>query len=189
MANSKRRKGKGKFVMIEKYMFDSDAWMALSCVDRCLYLEFLKRYDGFNNGRIGFSCREAVALLRIGKSTASRSFKNLEDKGFIEVTKRSGFNIKGRVSNEHRLTEYKCDITGELPTKKFVHWRPDEKSTVPPQVRTVPSQVRKRQKAVPKPPHSPTTGTVKPKNEVSQSHHRYTYRYTIQEGDDGQPTV
>jgi len=184
MANRKKRKGQSKHIRIDGYMYRCVAWNSLSCLDQCLYLQFLWKYDGFNNGRIGFACREAAELFRVGKTTAARSFQNLEDKGFIVVTKRSGFNVKGRASTEYRLTEYKCDITGKLPTKEFTKWRPHEKSTVPPQVRTVPPQVQDTRKTVPNPPHSPTTGTVKPKNTISQSHHRDTYRYTIRETDD-----
>lgn len=185
---SRKRKGKTKFVKLDRYLYRSDAWQDLSCVDRCLYLLLLDRYDGTNNGRIGLGCRDASLELNVSKNTANRSFQSLEDHGFIRTTKRSGFNVKDRVTNEYRLTEYGCDVTGELPTKDFMKWAPEEKSTVPPEGHTVPPEGQTKQKTVPKPPHGPSHGTVKPKIGVSRSHHRYTYRYTIQGSDNAQPT-
>ena len=53
------------------------------------------------------------------------------------MMKRSGFNVKNRAATEWRLTEYQCDVTGQLATKDFMRWTPEEKNTVRPQGHTV----------------------------------------------------
>lgn len=140
MSNRNKRKGRAKFVMIDGYVWRTAAWQALSNDDKGVYLELKWRYDGVNNGRIGLGEREAAAALRIGRDTVRRSFTSLSEKGFVAKAKPSGFNVKNRAATEWRLTEYKCDVTGELPTKEFARWSP-EKSTGAPQVHTGAPQV------------------------------------------------
>ncbi|MGV0910342.1 hypothetical protein [Martelella sp. FOR1707] len=137
MSNIRKRKGKSKFMVIERYFWRSVAWDSLTPIEQMGYLRIKWRYDGLNNGRIGCSCRELAEELKCSKDTANRVFKMLEERGFIEVAKPSGFSRKNRVSTEWRLAEYPCDVTGELATKKFARWTPEEKTTVRPQGRTV----------------------------------------------------
>lgn len=135
-----KRKGGPKHVRLYEWLLRSSAWQSLDPVARQLYVELKRRYDGLNNGRIGFGCREAAEALNIGKDTANRAFVKLEDRGFIAVTRRAGFNVKNRVATEWLLTEYPNDINGDLASRDFMKWRPSEKSTVAPQATTVASQ-------------------------------------------------
>ncbi|MBB3913872.1 hypothetical protein [Rhizobium fabae] len=139
MSSRFKRKGKSKFLMIDGYVMRSAAWAALTANDKAVYLELKWRHDGLNNGRIGLSAREAAAAIgAASKDTGNRSLDNLREKGFIAISKLSGFNVKSRVSTEWRLTEYACSVTGELPTKDFMRWNPpEEKTTVRPQGHTV----------------------------------------------------
>lgn len=138
MSSRHKRKGKPKFLMIEGYVVKSAAWKALTANDKAVYLGLKWKYDAFNNGRIAMGCREAAEVIgNASKDTGKRSLDNLQAKGFITLTKPSGFNMKNRAATEWRLTEYKCDVTGELPTKAFMRWTPDEKNTVRPQGHTV----------------------------------------------------
>jgi DNA-binding transcriptional regulator YhcF (GntR family) len=138
MARSRyKRKGKSKFIMIDGYIMRSAAWKALTANERASYLEVKWRYDGLNNGRIGLGCRELAEAIGVSKDTAKRSLDNLQAKGFIAMMKRSGFNVKNRAATEWRLTEYKCDVTGQLSTKDFMRWTAEEKNTVRPQGHTV----------------------------------------------------
>lgn len=146
MSSRLKRGGKGggpKHVRLYEWMLRSAAWHDLSPVERQLYVEVKRKYDGLNNGRIALGCREAAEALRIGKGTASRAFRKLEANGFIVQMKAGGFNMKTRDgrTTEWLLTEYPCDVTGELARKTFMKWRPDEFLAVPFQTLTVPSQV------------------------------------------------
>jgi hypothetical protein len=117
----------GPYVTLREYMFKSPAWGSLDCVARCLYIEIARRYRGpnSNNGKIPYSVREAAAALRISKDTANRAMVALQDRGFLKITKDSGFNIKGRVSREWLLTEFSDDRTGKHvpPSKEFMVWK------------------------------------------------------------------
>lgn len=143
MSNKHKRKGKSKFIMIDGYVKRSAAWKALTPNARAVYIELKWRYDGTNNGRIGLGERELAAELNTGRETARRALSELIEKGFVTKTKLSGFNVKHRAATEWRLTEYLCDLTGELPTKTFMRWQPCEKNTGASQVHTGASQVHK----------------------------------------------
>lgn len=113
------------FLALERYIKASPAWQSLSLAARCAYLEFLDIYDGRNNGRLGMSANSLAHRLPIGRATAHRAILELEAKGFIEAVRRGAFNIKLglRRATEWRLTRYRCDLTNELPSKKFMRWQ------------------------------------------------------------------
>ncbi len=129
-----------RHVRLYHWLMDTPAWHSLDAVARAVYVHIASRYagPGSNNGRIPYSVREAAAELHIGKSTASRALQRLEERGFLVATQRGGFNCKIRHSSEWRLTEFGCDVTGELATKDFAKWGREKQNAVPPGNRTVP---------------------------------------------------
>lgn len=146
MANKPRRKKKGaKFIMLESYMINSPAWRDLSGDEVLTYLEMKWRYDGSNNGKIVMSCRDVGNLLKKSKNTGNKVLNGLDKHGFIKRTVPSAFNVKYRLANEWRLTEYRCDVSGNLPSRDFTRW-PQEKNTVTSQGQGVPSQGQYRAK-------------------------------------------
>ena len=115
MAKYSKNKGRGKrqsFVMLRYDIMDSPAWRSLSPNARCVWLEIMRRYNGYNNGDIPLSCREAGELCRISKGTAGRALKDLQDKGFIKIGTFAGFQNKHRVSTRWEVTHERC---GEKP--------------------------------------------------------------------------
>jgi hypothetical protein len=110
-------------------MLASAAWQALDGNGRALYVELARRYRGpnSNNGKIPCGVREAAKALNVGRSTAQRCFGRLIEVGFIKVSKRSGFSMKGRVSTEWLLTEFPDDTARVFTpaTKEFMKWTPD----------------------------------------------------------------
>jgi hypothetical protein len=107
-------------------MLASAAWQALCGNSRALYVELARRYRGpnSNNGKIPYSVREAAKALNVGRNTAQRCFEQLVKLGFIKVSKRSGFSMKGRVATEWLLTEFPDDTASvpTLATKDFMKW-------------------------------------------------------------------
>lgn len=128
MSNNFKRKGKQKFIMIDSYVKRCAAWRALTPIERSAYIEVKWRYDGLNNGRIGLGCRELADEINMSRNTADRALDALAEKGFIAKSKASAFNVKNRAVTEWRLTEYKCDVTGQLPSKEFMRWEPTIKT-------------------------------------------------------------
>ena len=118
----------------------TDAWRSLDATARAIYVEMASRYGGTgsNNGRLPYAVREAAVSLRIGKTTAARALKELQDRGFIVPTTKGAFSLKRRHATEWRLTEFPCDVTHALPTKEFSRWSPEMQNAVPPQTSKVP---------------------------------------------------
>lgn len=124
-------------------MLRSLSWRALDPVARATYLELAQIYNGSNNGRLFLSSRILADRLRISKDTAARKLKILQDHGLIELAKPAAFNIKARHSAEYRLTAFRCDVTGRLPSKAFMYWSA-QNSNDGPITRTDRSDVRDR---------------------------------------------
>jgi hypothetical protein len=114
--------GKAKrrsFVMIMNAMFDSDSWRYMSPTGRALYMEIRRKYNGYNNGEIGFSCRQAGEVLGCTKNTASKAFLELIIHGFIKPAKTASFSM--RHSREWTLT---CEaVAKHAPTNEWKNWQ------------------------------------------------------------------
>ena len=66
-----RSKKRGQYVPITHNMARSDAWRSLSGAATKVYIELRARHNGYNNGDISLSYREASDLLTIGKSSVA----------------------------------------------------------------------------------------------------------------------
>lgn len=128
-----RSTGAPRYVALYHWFMRTDAWHALDTVSKCAYVEMAGRYagPGSNNGRIPFSVREMANALRVSKATASRALQRLQELGFIALTKQGAFSVKVRQATEWRLTEFGCDVTGQLATKDFTRW--EKQNTVSPE--------------------------------------------------------
>ena len=120
---------KRSFVMLERYMIASAAWRSLSGEAIAAFVELSNRYNGTNNGRLHLSSRELAVIRRYSRVTGTRAMSELLRKGFIEMVKASGFNVKDRrrQAAEYRLTMHHCDVTRAPPSKAFMQWQPPEK--------------------------------------------------------------
>jgi hypothetical protein len=74
------------------------------------------------------SARRLARFMPCDKATASRALRELEDAGFIETMKVGTFTRKDRLASEYRLCIYTCDVTGDLPNRKWngLRWKPAE---------------------------------------------------------------
>ena len=117
--SKRRKKGSGtQFVAIFYPMAKSDAWRSLSGQAVKVFIELHSRYNGGNNGDLSLSLDEAARMLRIGKGTAQRAFRELEEKGFIVVNKRGTWY--GRRATTYRVT---CKPHGPSnPTNEWKYW-------------------------------------------------------------------
>jgi hypothetical protein len=128
-----KKKKEARHLRLYHWFLRSGAWQSLSPNARALYVEMVARYNGSNNGRIHMSVREGADLLRIGKNAAATALVQLQERGFIVVTRRGGFNLRHRdqMATEWRLTEFCCDLTNSFATKDFMKWVPNSHFTVP----------------------------------------------------------
>jgi len=126
--NAKGRSvGKHPFVMLSHFAFDCPAYRTLKPGPRALLWEFIRKYNGANNGRIGFSQRDMSASINVAdRETVAGYVRQLEERGFIEARKRGGFNVKVA---DRRATEWLLSMfaLGDVAaTKDFMRWRPAE---------------------------------------------------------------
>jgi DNA-binding transcriptional regulator YhcF (GntR family) len=117
-------------VRLYRWLLDSPAYLSLSCPARAVLVEIVRCYDGFNNGRVGLSVRKAAERCKIAPGTAKRAFEELQDRGFIECVTKGAFSRKTQHASEWRLTFWKCDVTGELASKKFMRWGREKQNAV-----------------------------------------------------------
>ena len=166
---SKHRKKTGpRFIQLFYFVMDTAAWKDLTAVERAIYVEITRRYNGTNNGKISLSAREIASELKISKVTAARALRTLQQHGFIVVEKRGAFHCKIRHASEYRLTLYDSDIAtnyqDKLATKEFLRW-PEIQITVPvvrPTGRVMgPNGARSGTVSSKNTPDGPSTDTVK----------------------------
>ena len=122
-----------RYVMMYHWIMETPAWKSLDGNARAIYLEMARRYagPGSTNGKIAYSARQAAENLHISKDTANRALNALQDRGFIVVVTKGAFSRKNPHATEWRLTEFDCDVTGNLATKDFAQWSPEPSSTGP----------------------------------------------------------
>ena len=121
---SGRSSGGPPFVQLYRYLLDSAAWLSLSPYARTVFVVLLQCYNGRNNGRLCLSQRDAARLGGMAEGTARKALGELQDRGFIELATPGSFTTKVRHAAEWRVTAYPDDVTGELPSKAFMSWRP-----------------------------------------------------------------
>jgi DNA-binding transcriptional regulator YhcF (GntR family) len=129
---TKRRKRSGgpRFVQLFHWMLDLPVWRSLSPRAVVAYLELARRYNGSNNGTLHLSVRELARAWNWSKASAARAIEELVDKGFIEITRNGGFNLKDRKrqATEYRLTVLFCDLTRQSASKTFTKWKPTDET-------------------------------------------------------------
>jgi DNA-binding transcriptional regulator YhcF (GntR family) len=108
-------------------MVDLPVWHSLSPRAVVAYLELARRFNGTNNGTLHLSVRELARAWNWSTASAARAIEELVDKGFIEITCNSGFNLKDRKrqATEYRLTVLFCDLTRQPASKTFTKWKPE----------------------------------------------------------------
>lgn len=117
-------------VRLYRWMLDSPAYLSLSCAARAVLIEIARGHDGMNNGRLGLSVRRASERCNIARGTAQRTFLELQERGFIDCMTKGAFSRKVLHATEWRLTWWPCDVTGELPSKKFMSWGREKQNAV-----------------------------------------------------------
>ena len=90
-------------------VWDSDAIRDCDPSSRVIFMEILRRFNGYNNGKISLSVREAADKANISIGTANKKIRRLVEVGLIKITRDSGFNMKGRTAREFEITFHKVN--------------------------------------------------------------------------------
>jgi hypothetical protein len=110
-----------RYVRLTYGLMRTKAWQSLDGNARAVYLELAMLYRGNNNGRIGFSARQAAQVIPFSRGTAARAMIALQDRGFIVAMTRGRFD-RQRHATRWRLTEFRCDLTGQPASRDFDAW-------------------------------------------------------------------
>jgi transposase len=110
-----------RYVRLTHRMMQTKAWKNLDSNARAAYVELATIYNGANNGRIGFSARQAARAIDVSKATAARAMIQLQERGFIVAMTKGRFD-RQRHATEWRLTEFRCDLTGQPASRDFEAW-------------------------------------------------------------------
>jgi hypothetical protein len=144
-----KRRSAPRFLQLHHRLLKSQAWHLLTPLQRCGYIEIAQLYDGSNNGRLAMSVRRLAGVIPCAKN--SPILRELEDAGFIETVKIGRWTRKEeeRAASEYRLTDFRCDVTGELPTRTYNHkvlWEPSRPASKPAKALTAAERVRRHRR-------------------------------------------
>lgn len=119
--------GDAHHVRLYRWEITSTAYRSLKPAARALLVELKALFNGFNNGELFLSVREAAKRLGCGKNLAAELFDQLEDRGFIRPNEVGAFNMKA-ASGMGKATSW---ILTEHPfgnatagTMDFMRWQP-----------------------------------------------------------------
>lgn len=120
-----KRSQTAKFVMIERWVQNTEAWRALKPGPRALYIELKSFFNGRNNGDLFLSHRDAAKALNVSKNTIGGYYSELVEKGFIKSTQLAHLGSEGKGEAAHwALTE--LPLYGRDATKDFARWTPGQ---------------------------------------------------------------
>lgn len=130
MGRDKRNEARrDHFTMMLRATMESPAWQALSVHAQALYPWLKLEWKGpkaNNNGRIQLSVRQAAVLLGCSRETAAKALRDLQAKGFIQVTQKAVLGITGTARcNQYELTEIAMPGEKTRPRNLFREWRPN----------------------------------------------------------------
>ncbi|USG61480.1 hypothetical protein NBZ79_00630 [Sneathiella marina] len=109
-----------QYVPLSYAMLASEAWLTLSPASCKVYVELRSKYHGGNNGELSLAYASARKRLRLGNSTITKAFKELEERGFIQITKFGHWH--GRKAAEWQVTDRPYE--GKQATNDWRRWKP-----------------------------------------------------------------
>ena len=118
--NATGRNKHEQYMIVPYVMVRSPAWRNLSGPALKVLFELRARFNGSNNGELFLSLDEAARILHIGKTTAMRAYKELEQKGFIRMMERGQWY--GRKATKYAITEK--PLEGKPATQDWKNWKP-----------------------------------------------------------------
>src|SRR5262249_29435398 len=98
MSKKRKRKSDGPFVMLPLRIVNAPAWRVMSPIARVLWIELRRKLanQGWNNGKIFLSDRDAAEAVGVNKDTIVRAYAELEDYGFLDKTSGGFLGSDGR---------------------------------------------------------------------------------------------
>ncbi|MEH6477876.1 MAG: hypothetical protein V7727_19455 [Sneathiella sp.] len=109
-----------QYVPLSYAMLGSEAWLTLSPASCKVYVELRSKYHGGNNGELSLAYATARKKLHLGNSSIATAFKELEERGFIQLVKEGHWY--GRQAAEWCVTDR--PYNGKPATNNWRQWKP-----------------------------------------------------------------
>jgi hypothetical protein len=129
MAKRQNPKGRSinepKHIRLYEWELSCPAYRALHPYARSLLVEFLRRFNGSNNGEIHLSILEAKKALGQGRKAAERGLAELQKYGWVKITKKGLFTVR---ESERDATEWAVTrepVGNGSATKDYMKWTQD----------------------------------------------------------------
>lgn len=101
--NATGRSMTSRFARLDHSFLESPAYRSLSPNARAVLVELTRMDNGSNNGALWLSVRDAAALMGVSNTkTASAALRELQDMGFIVMTKDAHFRVKAADTSRAR---------------------------------------------------------------------------------------
>lgn len=104
-----RSKGGGQFIAVPHFLWQWQAWRDTTPVERALFLELLKRYNGRNNGALALSVRDAAIACNVHRDTVASALKRLDERGLVHLVTPGSFSTKAGRAAEYGLDHLRDD--------------------------------------------------------------------------------
>ena len=122
MAKHNKKNQSASFLMLDRWIYDTPAYQSLGLGARALYWELKRKFNGYNNGRVFLSQRDAAKALNRDRGTIANYYAELEEKGFLLKTQGHCLGPEGKGQAAlWALTEHSLD--GVKATMDFKAWK------------------------------------------------------------------
>lgn len=118
MAKKDKRGNTANFCKLDNWVFDHPSYRSLKVGPRALLWELIRLYNGYNNGRIFLSHRDAANRLCCNRNTVSDYYRQLEEAGFLVKTKGHCLGPSGVGQANHYALSH-LGVDGKRPTLEF----------------------------------------------------------------------
>jgi len=121
------KKGAGRHVQLPEFLQASEAWATLKPGPRALYIELKRRFNGYNNGRIILSHRDAAQAINVSRNTVGPYFEELIARGLTSMTRGPHLGPSGVGQSSLWALQEIPTADGKPAMLGFKQWRKKQK--------------------------------------------------------------
>jgi hypothetical protein len=108
-----------RFLMIPNNLLTHPKWIQHDTSTRVIFIDVCKRYNGTNNGTIGYGCAAGAKAANVSPATANRKLNELWRSGLLKLRKEGAFHIKDR---QRQTREWEIAIYAVAGRRPSINW-------------------------------------------------------------------
>lgn len=118
-----RRKNKGRFAGLPLFVMQSEAYVTLPPLAKCLLYELTAQYNGHNNGYLSLTRNDLSARGFNTPASNAKAIKLLVDSALITQTRTGGIAKGRRICNLYAINWQPIDEKADKPIDKGVPFK------------------------------------------------------------------